>query len=104
MVNKDARDTDSKDGREIGLVELRRSVLTLITANLVVLGGLLGAHATPMVTLIERQPFLIFESQVANSVAMPIFGLVGGFMVLVSLYDVYKEWARVTPAPALLNS
>lgn len=75
---------------------------TLMTANLVV-GGMLGAHAAPMVTLIERQPFIIFQSQVANNVAMPIFGLVGGFMVLVSLYDFYKEWARVTPAPALLN-
>lgn len=64
MVNKDTRDTDSKDGREIGLVELRRGVLVL---------------------------------------AMPIFGLAGGFRVLVSLYDVYKEWARVTPAPALMN-
>jgi hypothetical protein len=32
---------------------------------------------------------------------MPTFGLVGGLTVLASLYDAYKEWARVSPAPAL---
>ena len=54
-----------------------------------------------MVTLLDRQPFMIFQSQVANQVAMPIFGLVGGLTQLASLYAAYKEWGRVTPAPAL---
>jgi MFS family permease len=72
----------------------------LITANLLV-GGMLVAHAAPMITLLGRQTFMIFQSQTANRVAMPIFGLAGGLMVLASLYDVYKEWARVSPAPAL---
>ena len=72
----------------------------LIAANLLV-GAMLVVHAAPMMTLLGRQTFLIFESKVANDVAMPIFGLVGGLMVLASLYDVYKEWARVSPAPAL---
>lgn len=72
----------------------------LIAANLLV-GGMLVVHAAPMLTLIDRQTFMIFQSQVANDVAMPIFGMVGGLMELASLYDAYKEWARVTPAPAL---
>lgn len=72
----------------------------LIAANLLV-GAMFVVHAAPMVTLIGRETFTIFQSRVANVVAMPIFGLVGGFMVLTSLYAIYKEWARVTPAPAL---
>ena len=73
---------------------------TLIVANFMV-GGMLVAHAAPMVTLLDRQIFMIFQSQVANQVAMPIFGLVGGLTQLASLYTAYKEWARVTPEPAL---
>jgi hypothetical protein len=72
----------------------------LIAADLLV-GAMFVVHAAPMVTLIDRQTFMIFQSRAANDVAMPIFGLVGGIMVLASLYDVYKEWARVSPAPAL---
>jgi hypothetical protein len=54
-----------------------------------------------MVTLLDRQIFMIFQSRIANEIAMPIFGLVGGFTQLAVLYAAYKEWARVTPAPAL---
>jgi hypothetical protein len=71
----------------------------LIAANLLV-GGMLVVHAAPMITLIERRTFTIFQSPVANAVAMPIFGAVGGLMVVATLYDLYKEWARVTSAPA----
>jgi hypothetical protein len=77
-----------------------RSRRALIAANLGV-GAMLVVHAAPMITLIGRQTFMIFQSQTANDVAMPIFGLAGGIMVLASLYDAYKEWARVSPAPAL---
>jgi hypothetical protein len=73
---------------------------TLIFANFLV-GGMLVAHAAPLVTLLDRQVFMIFQSRIANQVAMPIFGLVGGLMQLAVLYTAYKEWGRVTPAPAL---
>ena len=72
----------------------------LIAANLLV-GAIFVVHAAPMITLIGRQTFMIFQSRAANGVALPIFGLVGGITVLASLYDGYKEWARVSPAPAL---
>ncbi len=72
----------------------------LIATHLLV-GTMLVVHAAPMFTLLGRQTFLIFESRVANDVAMPIFGLVGGMTVLATLYDAYTEWARVSPAPAL---
>jgi hypothetical protein len=72
----------------------------LIAANLSV-GAMLVVHAAPMITLIGRQEFMVFQSRATNEVAMPIFGLVGGITVLASLYDAYKEWARVSPAPAL---
>lgn len=75
----------------------------LIFANFLV-GALLAMHAGPMVTLVERRIFTVFESPAANGIAMPIFGLVGSLMVLISLYDLYREWARVTPAPALAGA
>lgn len=34
-------------------------------------------HAAPMITLLGREGFLMFHSEVANRVAIPIFGLVG---------------------------
>jgi hypothetical protein len=72
----------------------------IMAANLLV-GTLLMAHAAPMFTLIGRETFTVFQSPVANSVAMPWFGFAGALTILASLYDVYTEWARVTPAPAL---
>jgi hypothetical protein len=72
----------------------------LVFAHLFV-GVMFALHAAPMRTLFGRETFGIFELRVANQVAMPIFGLVGGVMMLAALYGGYKEWARVTPAPAL---
>lgn len=60
---------------------------------------MLVIHAAPLVTLLGRETFAIFQSRAANDIAMPIFGAVGGIMVLWSLYDAYQEWARVRPEP-----
>ena len=57
-------------------------------ANLLV-GVMLVVHAAPMISLIGRQTFMVFQSPAANDIAMPIFGLVGGLMVLAALYDGY---------------
>ena len=64
-------------------------------------GAMLLVHAAPLVTLLERQTFRVFESEAANGIAMPIFALVGGITLLWALYDAYREWARVSPAPRL---
>lgn len=73
---------------------------TLIGANLFV-GTMLVVHAAPLYTLMSQESFTIFKSPLANSVAMPVFGAVGAMTVLLSLYDIYREWARVSPAPTL---
>lgn len=65
------------------------------------LGGLLLMHMAPLVTLLERETFAVFESAHANSVAPPYFALAGGITILSALYGLYREWARVCPAPAL---
>jgi hypothetical protein len=59
------------------------------------LGLLLGAHGG-----LARQG-LVFASSKANEVAAPIFGLVGAFMLLCAFYEMYREWTRISPAPAL---
>lgn len=59
------------------------------------LGLLLGAHGG-----LARQG-LVFASPKANEVSAPIFGLVGALALLSAFYGMYKEWARITPAPAL---
>lgn len=59
------------------------------------LGLLLGAHGG----LAGRG--LVFVSPQANQVAAPVFGLVGAFVLLCAFYDIYREWARISPAPAL---
>jgi hypothetical protein len=65
------------------------------------LGGMLLMHTKPLVTLIERRPFAIFESARANEVAPSCFALAGGITLLSALYGLYREWARVRPAPSL---
>ncbi len=59
------------------------------------LGLLLGAHGG-----LAREG-LVFDSPRANEVAAPIFGLVGAFVLLCAFYGMYREWGRITPAPAL---
>lgn len=59
------------------------------------LGLLLGAHGG-----LARQG-LVFASTRANEVAAPLFGLVGAFTLLCAFYGMYREWARIRPAPAL---
>src|SRR5690606_10438976 len=62
------------------------------------LGLMLLAHAAPMITLIEREPFAIFAAAGADAVARPWFGLAGAITVLSALYAMYQEWVRVEPA------
>ncbi len=59
------------------------------------LGLLLGAHGG-----LARQG-LVFASTKANEVAAPIFGVVGAVALLSAFYGIYKEWVRITPAPAM---
>ncbi len=63
--------------------------------NLMAIALLLGAHA-PL-----AQQGLVFVSPVANQTAVPLFALIGAFMVLGAFYEIYREWARVDPAPAM---
>lgn len=82
---------------------IKESRQALIGTGLCV-GGMLVAHAAPMVTLLGREPFTVFESPLSNTIALPILGLVGGLMVVASMYEIYREWARVTPAPAQVST
>lgn len=67
------------------------------------LGLLLVAHAAPPDALPEPGPHPVFQSARSNIVAMPIFGAVGAMLVLCAFYDAYREWARISPAPAPEN-
>lgn len=70
----------------------------------ILLGLLLVAHSAPITAVPGTEPFMMFESSHANMVAMPIFGLVGACTVLFALYDAYREWSRIRPAPAGANA
>lgn len=65
------------------------------------LGLLLVAHAARADALPAKETVAVFQSARSNAVATPIFGAVGALLVLCALYDGYREWARVSPAPAL---
>jgi hypothetical protein len=64
------------------------------------LGLMLLAHAAPLATLLDREPFAIFIAAGADAVARPWFGFAGAITVLSALYGMYQEWVRVEPAPA----
>jgi hypothetical protein len=64
------------------------------------LGLMLLAHAAPLATLVDREPFAIFVAAGADAVARPWFGFAGAITVLSALYGMYREWVRVEPAPA----
>lgn len=68
-------------------------------AAYVLIGVMLVVHSAPLRAL-GVEPYAIFQSPAANAVAMPIFGLVGAITVLSALYQAYREWVRVDPAPA----
>jgi hypothetical protein len=67
----------------------------LMAANVLV-GLMLAGHARPGLE--------VFTSPLANAAATPIFGGVGGAMLLACFYDLYREWARVEPAPSPAGS
>lgn len=58
------------------------------------------AHASPMLDIATGHVFHVFRSAKANANAAPIFLMVGGMMVLFSLYYGWREWAAIQPAPA----
>lgn len=64
------------------------------------LGLMLLAHAAPLATLVDREPFAIFVAAGADAVARPWLGFAGAITVLGALYGMYQEWVRVEPAPA----
>lgn len=74
-----------------------RPVLWTQAITHLVLGQLLVLHATPMTG--AAGAFQVFEGAEANRVASPIFALTGAGIILCGLYDCYREWARVKPAP-----
>ncbi|HET7656641.1 MAG TPA: hypothetical protein VFK18_06660 [Luteimonas sp.] len=68
------------------------------------LGLMLLAHAVPLVTWLDREPFAIFVAAGADAVARPWFGFAGALTIGCALYDLYREWVRVEPAPASVGA
>ena len=64
------------------------------------LGLVLLAHAAPLATLLDREPFAVFLAPGVDAIARPWFGFAGAITILCTLYDIYQEWVRVEPAPA----
>jgi hypothetical protein len=60
---------------------------------------MLLAHAAPMTTLLDRVPFAMFALPRADAIAMPWFRFAGALVLLGGLYETYREWVRVEPAP-----
>lgn len=78
----------------------RRWNRRLDIAGHVGLGLMLLAHAAPMTAFLDREPFAIFVAAGADVVARPWFAFAGAITLLSGLYEAYREWARVEPAPA----
>jgi len=70
-----------------------------IAINLL-LGVAFLAHSAPFTTL-DGASFPVFALPAANTTAWPIFTLVGALCLLSGLYELYREWARIDPAPAM---
>ena len=64
------------------------------------LGLMLMAHAAPLETLLQHQPLSIFVAPLADALARPWFALAGAITIACTLYEMYREWVRVEPAPA----
>jgi hypothetical protein len=67
------------------------------------LGLLLVMHASPMAASLSGVRFTVFTSAMANQSAAPFFLLAGAICLLGALYEAYREWARVRPAPPTLS-
>lgn len=65
------------------------------------LGFLLILHAGPMSAWPDAGEFVVFQSAHANRVAAPTFGLIGGIILLLTLYDLYRERQRLRPLAAI---
>jgi len=57
------------------------------------------AHAAPM-TSADGQGFTVFVGARANDLADPLFAAIGAMYLLGTLYDLYRIWTRIRPAPA----
>ncbi len=65
------------------------------------LGLLLLLHRGAVRPLLGGASYQVFELPKANEIAMPFFGLAALLLLLSALYEGYREWARIRPAPAL---
>jgi hypothetical protein len=65
------------------------------------LGVLLVMHAAPMTVLMTGERFTVFTSTVANQLAAPWFLFAGAMCLLGAMYEAYREWVRVRPAPPI---
>lgn len=73
----------------------RRATRWVSILAILSIGVLAGDHVG-----LARQG-LVFVSPRANETAAPIFGAVAAMMVLSAFYEMYREWARISPAPML---
>jgi hypothetical protein len=63
------------------------------------LGLMLLGHAAPMTAFLDPAPFAMFALPRADAIAMPWFRFAGALVLLGGLYETYREWVRVEPAP-----
>lgn len=68
------------------------------------LGVVLVMHAAPMTVLLTGEQFTVFTSTMANQSAAPWFRFAGAMCLLGAMYEVYREWARVRPAPPIASA
>ena len=68
------------------------------------LGLLLITHSQPMSAWPASGTFEVFALPHANQVASPVFGAVGGMVLLFTLYEIFLEWQRPQPTQALASS
>lgn len=77
---------------------MRREVQLAGAIIQLVLGTLSLAHAA---LIAPASGSSIFVLPAANATAAPFFGAVGALCLLGGLYELYRVWARISPAPKL---
>lgn len=79
---------------------IRREVQLASAITQLALGGLSLAHAA-LIAPASGSATPIFVLPAANATAEPFFGAVGALCLLGGLYELYRVWARISPAPKL---
>lgn len=82
----------------------RRWSRRISIASYLLLGLLLIAHSQPMSAWPASGSFNVFALPHANLIASPVFGAVGGMVLLFTLYEIWLEWQRPRPASAATAS